>query len=269
MILSRLQMGGQERREAYVTRTGGTTINQGAVLIAGTTDGTNLGMAIVGAAPYTNVVGVTPSRVPTALSTINTPAYVDSSQVTPVDTQQELIVNPDAAFFAEYDQTSTLTGTSSGTTLTITSLAGTLAGGWIYVVAGSTGSGTNPAGTNCGLLLAIKASTSGSCTLYTAPAVALDGTETLIKIQPRFTQLVNLNTTADKIASVAAAATGKISILENYFRAPGYPDQKLLPTKHTGLVLPNVNTVLNPPLISPVFYSEITFQSWAFGPSTK
>ena len=269
MILSRLQMGGQERREKYVTRTSGTTINQGAMLMAGVTDGTNLGFAIVGAAPYTNVVGVTPSRVPTALSTINTGTYTDSSQATPVDTQQELIVNPDACYFAEYDQTSTLTGTSSGTTLTITSLATGFSGGWIYVVAGSTGLSTNPAGTNCGLLKAIKTSTSGSCTLYAAPGTAFDGTETFIKIMPRFGQLVNLNTTADKIASVAAAATGKISILENYFRGSGNPDTKLLPSLHDGLVLPNVNTVTNPPPISPVFYSEITFQSWAFGPSTK
>lgn len=231
MKLSRLLYGGQTLIEEVPVIHGGTAINVGALVMKGATPGTNNGAAIIGAPTYANTIGLTMEPVASTAS--------DTTIAGTVYSKYKVCVNPDAIFMAEYDQSTTISGTSSGTALTVSSLEDNIDAGWIFVVSGTSTDTT-------GELRYITASASGGCTLKTAFSTNLDGTEKLIKILPKYHKLVDLNTAADKIKTAAAAGTGKLQIIANYFSADGIAITELDPVKHSGLKLTGAK-----------FYSEL------------
>lgn len=231
--------GAQSNVAKVNVRHGGTTLLAGAAIMQGVTSGTNNVAGIVASGALADVIGVLEATV---LSSVT-----DFSMSTPVTLRQKALVGPLSVFLAEYDQASLVTATSasSGTTINVTSIED-IAGGWIYVVGG----------TGKGQLLYVVSAAANTLTVKTAPAVALDTTSTLIKVEPTYRELISLNATADKLASQAAAGTGKARVLANYFRANGYPLQELTPEVHNGL------TGLD--ALSAHFYSAIIFLDHAF-----
>lgn len=113
----------------------------------------------------------------------------------------EAIVNPDATYFAFYDQEDavSVTSASTSTTLTITSLEDNIDGGWIY-----TTDQTDSAATYAGSLRYISASASGSCTIT---ALTVDTSSDVIKVLPIGHRLVGLNAEATGLTSTAAASS--------------------------------------------------------------
>lgn len=218
---------------------GGSNINEGAVVQRGATPGTNVPFMILGSGALTDVAGVIMAKhVSTVLG--------DDCNVGGTNyTRKRIIINPFAVFDCEYDQSDTMIVVStSGTTVTITSLEDNIDGGYLYAVAG-TGAGT---------LAFITDSSSGSC--VTKAATGWDGSTTVIKILPTYHQLIKINATGDKIGTDAAAGSGEVQIVDNFIQSDDIPNQNLNPTKHgslTGLNLKNVK-----------FFAELTFRNHIF-----
>lgn len=217
----------------------GAAINVGAVVMRGATPGTNTPFAILGAPTYPDVLGV--MEEPHAAVSAGTDSSVDGVYLT----RRKIIINPLAVFRAEYDQSTLLTvASTSGTTVTITSLEDDIDGGWLYAVSG----------TGLGQLQFIATSASGSCTTKTA--TGWDSTTRVIKIHPIFHQLVDLTTTGDKVKSAAGAGTGSLSVVDVLIEADSIPIQVLNPTVHSGL------TGLNS--LNVKFYADVVFRNHAF-----
>lgn len=118
----------------------------------------------------------------------------------------------------------TCTQAVSTTTLTLTSLETDISAGFIYVVSGTGAGQTNY----------ITASASGSCTLKAAFTTSLDTTSKIIKILPRFNQLVAFSTDGISLSSTAAAGGGTVVILDTFIVRNG-AREVLDPTKHSAL----------------------------------
>lgn len=222
-------------------RQGGTTpLNAGVAVMRGVTANTNQGAAIVAAGALADIIGV----LEAASSATDYAAAGTALNLT------KALVNPMAVYLAEYDQTSVVTATSgsSGTTINCTSIEN-ISQGWIYGVGG-----TGP-----GELMYVVSGSSNTLTVKTAPVVAQDSTSTFIKILPKFHELIALNTTADKLASQAAAGSGAARNLGNFFRYNGQDLVELDPTKHDAI------TGLNS--LSVHFYSAIMFLDHALNVS--
>lgn len=195
----------------------GVDIVEGAVVMRGATPGTNGGQAIVGAATYVDVIGV--------LKTLHDYSVVGDSAIAGTSwVKHPVIINPFAVYNAEYDVDSAISvASSSTTTVTITSLEDNIDAGWLYAVAG----------TGIGRLEFLTSSGSGTCT--TKAASGWDSTTTVIKILPQWHELVDLTTAGTLIKTAAAAATGTLTVLENYIEADSIGKAPLDPTVHSGL----------------------------------
>ena len=207
----------------------GSTLSRDALVMRGTTSGTNKGGAIVAASPLTDIIGVTAESIPAVVTSAYNENETPSVQSTGVVLLHKVIINPWAVYRCEYaqDTADTFTGvmTSSGTTITCASLED-LTGGFIYDI-------------TSGQLHAVVGG-SGLTTL-TAFNPVIASTDYILKIQPNFAKLVDLNSTATMIGGTgqtqAAAGSGVVTILDTYFQANGYPLQKLRPDLHDGLNL--------------------------------
>lgn len=200
----------------------GADISQGALIMLGATADTDLGLAIKGASAATNSIGCLVglhdySVVGDSLVAGTSWVYADvelNDQYTPL--------------WVEYDKTDTMAvASTSGTTVTVTSLEDNIDTSWLYAVSG----------TGAGKLAFLTASASGSATSKTA--TSWDSTTTLIKILRFGHGLAKLNTAATAIGTDAAAGSWTVCVLETYFQADGYPLQLLDPTKHDNLTLTN------------------------------
>lgn len=198
------------------------SINQGALIIAGATADTNLGLAILGVTAGTDAIGTLRGKY--TYSATNT-SNLTGTQWVEVEVELSEVYN---LMEVEYDQTDTMAvASTSTTTVTVTSLEDNIDLSWLYAVTG----------TGVGKLAFLTASASGSATSKTA--TGWDSTTTLIKILRFGHTLVKINTTGDKIGTDAAAGSWKVAVLENWFEAKGWPKQKLDPTKHDNLTLTN------------------------------
>ena len=220
----------------------GTTLSRDALVMRGVTSGTNKGGAIVATGAFTDVIGVTQESIPAVVSAAYAENETPSVQSTGVVLLHKVIVNPLAVYRCEYSQTTTdtFTGTmtSSGTSITCASLED-LTGGFIYDI-------------TTGQLHYISAG-SGLTTL-TAFSPAIVAGDYILKIQPNFAKLVDLNTVSTMIGGTgqaqAAAGSGVVTILDTYIQANGIPLQKLRPDLHDNLSLLNKN---------PRFFVDIMF----------
>lgn len=144
----------------------------------------------------------------------------------------ELVVPANLCYVAYDDVDIADVASVSGTTTTITSLEDNIDTGFLYA----------QAGTGIGQIEFIDTSASGSCTMQTAFATALDSTTDVLKILPLFHRLLkwDIATATDftKIGSDAAAGTGRAIILETHIIRNGL-DQRLDPHIHGGLTALN------------------------------
>lgn len=119
-------------------------------------------------------------------------------------------------------------GSYSAPTVTITSLEDNIDTGFLYIVGG----------TGIGQLEFIATSASGSCTVSSNFATALDNTSTVIKILPLFHQLAKIAvataTAETKIGTDAGAGSARIMVMQNRIVRRGL-DETLDPHQHGGL----------------------------------
>lgn len=213
--------------------------NQGAIVIAGATADTNLGLAIVGVTANTDSIGTLRGKY--TYSTTNTSNLVGTQWIL---VEVELLDQINLVE-VEYDQTDTMAvASTSTTTVTVTSLEDNIDESWLYAVSG----------TGAGKLAFVTASASGSCTTKTA--TGWDSTTVLIKILRFAHTLVKINAAADKIGTDAAAGSWKVFVLENWVDSPTTGKVQLDPTKHDNLTLTN-----------PRFYSKLAVRNT--GPNTS
>lgn len=207
-----------------------TSINKGAAIMRGSTDGTNMGYGIVGATALTNFVGVT--EEPFLAATLDNTPTTGTRYL-----QTTLICAPHGIWQADYQNTFATSGTDClALTATTPSTAPTVSsgenigGGWLLG--------------NDGFLTYVESSSSGTYTVKTQPTAANNpagawtSATLVIKILPMFDPLLNLNTTADYIkGGTAAQGSWNVRVLRNFIRAVGYDNVELDPTKHSGINL--------------------------------
>ncbi len=209
----------------------------GAVGIRGATEGTNGGYVIVGSSALTDAIGVLASLFDYSVNGDSAP----TTGLTLV--KAEVIVNPNAVYEAEYDQTDTLapTSASSSTQFNCTSIE-QVCGGWLYVVADSAAS------SSIGQLRFIVAKNTNLLTTMTAFDPVTDTTATLIKVLPYFAIAAKINATG-KIGSDAAAGSGRVGVLASYIRYDGVAKTELSSVLHNGLLLTGLHPIFSADLI--------------------
>ena len=225
--------GGQSTVRSVMVHTGGTNaLKVGAAVKVG-----GAYAVVAAASSLADVKGVLQA---------GDPATPDSSLSTPIDLRAKVLINPLAVFLAEYDQTSTLTATSSsGATVTIANLVA-VAGDWVYVVSG----------TGIGQLIYVATGGTGSFTASVAPSPALDGTSTVIHVLGQDTEGIGLTADGTKLATTAAAPTGAGRVVGNFISAPSLSEIELDPVLHGGITVPNAHLL-----------SEIIFTDHAYNVS--
>lgn len=203
----------------YIPVYSASAISAGAALMRGVTTDVDLGVGIPAASGVADFIGVTPDGKATSGVYATGTVFNDVNLVA-------VNCDPSALYEIEYDQTDTVTATSSsGTTVTIGSLEANISGGWLYVVAG----------TGAGQLRYIVTSTSGSCTTLTAFSPALDNTSTVIKILPQFHLLAKLISAATKIGTDAAAGSADVCVWDNFIQTSKRTLERLQPGTHSGM----------------------------------
>lgn len=203
-------------------------IAQGAILMPGVTADTNLGTAILGTTAIADAIGFLRSKY--TYSATNT-SNAGGTQYVFVEVE---LADQYTPIEVEYDQTDTLAvASTSGTTVTITSLTDDIDGSWLYAVSG----------TGAGKLAWCVSTASGSA--VTKNATGWDSTTTCIKIMKLFHQLVKINTAGTKIGTDAGDGSWTVCILENWIEYNGKKEQ-LDPTKHDNVTFTN-----------PRFYSKL------------
>lgn len=195
----------------------GADIAKGALIMPGVTADQDISFFILGATAAADAVGTLCDKY--VYATLGSSAIAGTSYVL-----REVEISDQYRFIeAEYDTTDTLAvASTSGTTVTITSLTQDIDGSWLYAVSG-TGAGT----------LAYCVSTaSGSA--VTKTATGWDSTTTCIKIMRLGHQLVKLNSAGTKIGTDAADGSWTVVVLENWIERNG---TKVLldPTKHDNI----------------------------------
>lgn len=229
--------GGGLNMKKYPLYSATTAIVEGAVIMKGATAGTNQGFGIIGAPAYPGVLGVT------AEPDTNTSAGGDSKQDGTAYTRYKLIVNPDAVYMCECtDPTTTniAVASTSGTTVTITSLEDDIDGGWLF------GSDYQ--------LQWIATAAAGSCTTKTS--TGWTSSTKVTRLLPLFKILLDLNTASTKLLPAAAIGTGKVIVSENYIEVQGAKREVLNPLKHSGVTYTSFAKL----------YSDIIFQNHALEP---
>lgn len=197
------------------------SIAQGAVVMPGVTADTDLGTVILGTGAIADAVGAL--RAPYTYSATNT-SNPGGTQYVFVEVE---LFDQYQPVWCEYDQSDTLAvASTSGTTVTITSLTADIDGSWLYAVSG-TGAGE----------LAWCVSTAGGSAV-TKSTTGWDSTTTCIKILKIGHQLAKINTAGTKIGTDAADGSWTVAILENWVEYNGKIEQ-LDPTKHDNVTFTN------------------------------
>jgi hypothetical protein len=205
-----------------------TSIAQGAIVMPGVTADTDLGTVILGTTAIADAVGFL--RAPYTYSATNT-SNPGGTQYVFVEVE---LCDQYQPVMVEYDQTDTLAvASTSGTTVTITSLTADIDGSWLYAVSG----------TGAGELAWCVSTASGSA--VTKTATGWDSTTTCIKIMKIGHQLVKINSAGTKIGTDAGDGSWTVAILENWVEYNGKMEQ-LDPTKHDNVTFTN-----------PRFYSKL------------
>ena len=223
--------GGDCHRGEYPIYGAAADIALGAVVMRGTTSGTDANLAIVGASALADSIGV--------LCALHDYSVVGDSATTG-DTwvTGEVYDDPAAIYRAEVSQSDTATGfavtaaSASGTQTNIN--AATLDSMWVYVVSDASGSSEGQLH-----FIEVTAATD-TFTLRTAVATAIDITNSACIIIPPVLSLnVDLNSAATKIAyamgTAAWANAWAVRVMKSYIKYDGIDWQPLNPTKHDAL----------------------------------
>ena len=219
----------------------GAAMLKGAVVIRGTTLGTNLNYAILGTGALVDVIGVL--HEPHALVAAGVDTNVDGSAFT----QRKIIVDPFALFRARFDPADTMVVASVGSTTTVTVTSGetNLGGGWLYGIGG----------TGIGRLALINTDDgSGEYTTVDAHGFAVD--DTLIKIVPKWHQLIKISTNATMIGTDAAAGAGRVTVRDLWMESDSIPLRRLDPLVDSGRTGLNTDNVR--------FFADIVFSNHVF-----
>lgn len=213
-----------------------TTLREGALLMPGVTAETDLGVLILATSAGADVAGVLKKQfASTESDTLVNGTVWNLRDVEPIA--------PMYILEAEYDQSDTAAvASTSGTTVTVTSLEDNIDTSWLYGVSG----------TGAGGLYFVATSASGSC--VTKTATGWDSTTTIIKILRLFHQVAKLNATADKIGTDAGAGSYTCVVLNNYLRSGGRV-QYLDPTKNDAM------SGLNTSYLASKFFAEIAVRN--------
>lgn len=143
-----------------------------------------------------------------------------------------VIVNPDATYFAFYDQTDAINQTgavSASTAWAITSLEDNIDAGWLF-----TTDQADSAATYVGVLRYGTASASG--TLTADSALTVDTSSDVVKVLPIGHRLVGLNAESTGLTTTAAAAsTIYLEVAENWMRNDGAPTHPMRYWEDKGL----------------------------------
>lgn len=218
----------------------GAALVKGAVVIRGTTNGTNINFGILGTGALADVIGV--------LYEAHADAGAAGDDTNAAGTNyalRKVIIDPFAYFRAEFDQTDTMAVAAvSGATVTVTSGETNLQGGWLYAVSG-TGAGR----------LALITNDNGSGDYTTKESTGWDSTTVLIKIIPKWHQLIKISANADMIGTDAAAGSGAVTVKDLWIKSDSIPLTRLNPVTHSGLTGLNTDSVK--------FYADILFRNHA------
>lgn len=203
----------------------GSIVNDHTPVIPGTTQGTDIGLAIAGGAnaDLTDLIGYLEGASVVANDSVQTGITWTYAEVEMVRADQLVEIDWSLA------SADLVTVTSfSGTTITITSLENSADCGWFYVAAG----------TGIGQLMFATAVNGGTATIKTAPAIALDATSKLVFIK-RFGHKLHKTNANGQLVSAAAVGSYKFMTLENYIESlpNGITKQLLDPTKHDNITL--------------------------------
>lgn len=192
-------------------------IADGAILMPGVTAETDLGVLIPGTSAIADAIGTLtgPIAATDTNTLVNGTAWLVKN-VSPIVPMSIVRVDYDTADTAAVAST-------SGTTVTITSLEDNIDTSYLYAVSG----------TGAGLLAFVATSASGSC--VTKTATSWDSTTTVIKILRLFHPLVKINSTSDKIGTDAAAGSWTVVVLQNYVSNIQRVSQVLDPTVHDNI----------------------------------
>jgi len=136
------------------------------------------------------------------------------------------LLAPTKIHMMEYDLTSVIDATQavSTTTITLTSLEDDIDAAFLYVAAGL----------GAGQMNYLTASAAGSATLKAAFGTSLDTTSDIVKVLPRFHQLIELNSDGTKLGSGANAPTGTGFVWDTFIERNGKID-RLSPVSHAAL----------------------------------
>lgn len=240
----------------------GGNIAAGAVVIAGSTDGTNTGVAINGGtdagASGKPIVGFLNDKHVFATSGDATTAtlvnwfapYGGTTDATAPSHKVELLMNATIAQM-DYDLTSTVAvASATSTVLTITSAEAALDGGFVYV----------NAGVGIGQLCFIASSTTSDLTVSSAMGTTCTSTSKLTKILRHFHRLpvfVAATTTAPTLLnSTAAVGTGRAVNLGSYIVRNGLIDRLDPKAFHNTTGLNSISSLR--------FFSHLQFQNTVF-----
>jgi len=143
------------------------------------------------------------------------------------------IVNPEATYFAFYDQATAKSCThaiSASTTWTISLLEDNIQGGWLFTTTEADATATFP-----GLLEYVEESpAAGSATMEVA--VTVDTSTDFCKVLPIGHRLTGLNAAATGMTTAIAAETGiYLDILENWISHSGSPKRVMRQWLHKGI----------------------------------
>lgn len=201
---------------------GAADVARGAFMKRGATPGTNNGMLIAatGNSAHPDIIGRMLELLDYSVEAetlLNGTAFV---------TKPIAVANPFRIHRIEYDQSTTITATQAvnSTTITLTNLEDNIDAAFLYVVSGTGAGQTNY----------LTASASGSATLKAAFGTDLDTSSGLIKILPRFHQLVSLSSDGTKLSNQAAAGSMNATVIDTHIERNGRLAQ-MDPTKHDAL----------------------------------
>jgi hypothetical protein len=218
----------------------GSAIADETLIMAGVTQGTDLGLAIPVPAGNAgaNRIGVLRGAHATALDSVQAGTTWTFAEVELVDNRKLIELEYSVA------TADTLSVTScTGTTVTIGSLENNADCSWLYAVSG----------TGAGILAFCTAMNGGTATTKTA--TGWDSTTKVIKILRFAHELVEVNATS-QLKTVAAAGNLVCFVLDASIEAPraGITKQLLDPTKHDNL---NFGGVIHPKFSTRVSMREV------------
>lgn len=233
--------GASELVEDWAVYSNNTIMKKGAVVIRGTTLGTNLNYAILGTGALADVIGVLYEEQAAVTAGNDTNAAGTNVQL------RRIITDPFAIYRAEFDQADTMAIATIDSTTTFTVTAGetNLQGAYVYAVAG-TGIGT--------LQWITTDNASGQYTTKTAHGFGTD--TTLIKIVPKWHQKIKISSDATSIGSDAAAGSGDVTVKDIWIQSNSIPLVRLNPTLHSGLTGLDTDNVK--------FFADIIFRNHVY-----